>query len=89
MKVSGEQVEIIMTALQDYRSNLYLNDNDTATIQKVTDVILSIENQQKSLNMEQKKIMVPMYEVETGSETGIELEDNYNMKPGGCVNCDE
>jgi len=89
MKVSGEQVEIIMTALQDYRSNLYLNDNDTATIQKVTDVILSIENEQKSLNMEQKKIMVPMYEVETGSETGIELEDNYNMKPGGCVNCDE
>ena len=89
MKVSGEQVEIIMTALQDYRSNLYLNDNDTATIQKVTDVILSIEKEQKSLNMEQKKIMVPMYEVETGSETGIELEDNYNMKPGGCVNCDE
>ena len=89
MKLTREESEIVMTALQDYRSNLYLNDNDTATIQKVTDVILSIENEQKSLNMEQKKIMVPMYEVETGSETGIELEDNYNMKPGGCVNCDE
>ena len=82
MKVSGEQVDIIMTALQDYRSNLYLDGNHGAAVKKVSDIILAIENEQPSKDVGQKKIPLPLYEAEiesqVGSETGIELDENYN-----------
>ena len=78
MKVSGEQVELIMTALQDYRSNLYLDGNHGAAVGKVGDLILAIENEQESKDIGQKKILLPLYEAEIGSETGIELEEDYN-----------
>tara|TARA_R110002020_G_scaffold9250_1_gene36560 strand:+ start:364 stop:618 length:255 start_codon:yes stop_codon:yes gene_type:complete len=84
MELTREQSEIIMTALQDYRSNLYLDGNHGAAVEKVSELILNIENNQESKDISQKRIPI-----ETGSETGIELEDSYNMKPGGCVNCDE
>ena len=89
MELTREQSEIIMTALQDYRSNLYLDGNHGAAVEKISELILTIENNQESKDIGQKKIVVPLYETEVGSETGIEIEDNYNMKPGGCVNCDE
>jgi hypothetical protein len=79
MKVSGEQVEIIMTALQDYRSNLYLDGNHSAAVTRVDDLLLAIENEQPSKDVGQKKIVMPLYEAEVGSETGIELEENYNV----------
>ena len=89
MKLTREESEIVMTALQDYRSNLYLDGNHGAAVEKISSLILKLENEQESKDISQKKIPLPLYEAEVGSETGIELEDNYNMKPGGCVNCDE
>ncbi|MAH43426.1 hypothetical protein CL614_06975 [archaeon] len=92
MNLNREQAEIIMTALNNYRGELYVNSNNTDALNKVSDLIRDIEDSMKSKDISQKRIPVTkeMYTAtEVGSETGIELEDNYNMKPGGCINCDE
>ena len=107
MKLDHEQYEIMMTALQNYRGELYINSGDTTVLNKVNDLCQAIEDEKKALDLDQKKIPVTedMYEPKTkeitmaeavdftpdvGSETGIELEENYNQSTNAnCENCDE
>jgi|ETNmetMinimDraft_4_1059912.scaffolds.fasta_scaffold58431_5 hypothetical protein len=84
MNISNEQREIVMTALQDYRSNLYLDGNHGAVVQKITDLIVLLEDDQKSKDLSQKRIPIDI-----GSETGIEQEEHYNQSHNRCINCDE
>lgn len=69
-----------MTALQNYRGELYINNNDTVALGKVSDLIRGIEDEMESKDVGQKKIpvanQVPDGHTEIGSETGIEEEYN-------------
>ena len=66
MKLDHEQYEILMTALQNYRGELYINSGDTTVLNKVNDLCQAIEDEKKSLDLDQKKIPVTedMYKVE-------------------------
>ena len=80
MNLTREQSEIIMTALNNYRGELYINTNDTTTIGKVSDLIGAIEDELKPKDIGQKKIPIQNQvsdgHTEIGSETGIEEEYN-------------
>jgi hypothetical protein len=76
MKLNREQAEIIMTALNNYRGELYINDNDTDTLAKVSDLIRDIEDTMESKDIGQKRIPIEDGDIEVGSETGI--EEDYN-----------
>ena len=58
MKLDHEQYEILMTALQNYRGELYINSGDTTVLNKVNDLCQAIEDEKKSLDLDQKKIPV-------------------------------
>tara|TARA_A100001201_G_scaffold141833_1_gene138277 strand:- start:379 stop:606 length:228 start_codon:yes stop_codon:yes gene_type:complete len=75
MQLSKEQADIIMTALHDYSSNLYLNNNITA----MTDVQDLIKNIEEEMGSES---------IDVGSETGIE-RDYYNQGKPACEVCDD
>ena len=75
MKLSKEQTDIIMTALHDHSSNLYLSNNITA-MTDVQDLIKEIEEEMGSET------------VDVGSETGIE-RDYYNQGKPNCEVCDD
>ena len=90
MNLDHEQAEIIMTALNNYRGELYINDNNTDALSKVGDLIRDIEDTMESKDIGQKKIPVSdeMYgDTEVGSETGI--EEYYLKNTKNCENCDE
>ena len=42
MKLDREQAQVIITALQNYRSELYINNNDTETLAIVDDLCKKI-----------------------------------------------
>ena len=69
-----------MTALNNYRGELYINNNDTTALGKVSDLIKGIEDEMESKDMGQKKIPIANQvsdgHTEIGSETGIEEEYN-------------
>ena len=73
MKLSHEDTNLIITALQDMRANLYINNN-IKEMHKVSKVIKSIENEIKSKDLSQKKIMLTDGNDNVGSETGIERD---------------
>ncbi len=75
MKLSEEQTDIIMTALHDHSSNLYLSNNITA----MTDVQNLIKEIEEEMGSET---------VDVGSETGIE-RDYYNQGKPNCEVCDD
>lgn len=75
MKLSKEQTDIIMTALHDHSSNLYLSNNITA-MTDVQDLIKEIEEEMGDNT------------VDVGSETGIE-RDYYNQGKPNCEVCDD
>ena len=75
MQLSKEQANIIMTALQDHSSNLYLNNN-IAAMSDVQDLIKDIEEE------------MCIETVDVGSETGIE-RDYYNQGKPNCEVCDD
>ena len=75
MKLSEEQTNIIMTALHDHSSNLYLSNNITA----MTDVQNLIKEIEEEMGSET---------VDVGSETGIE-RDYYNQGKPNCEVCDD
>ena len=75
MKLSKEQTDIIMTALHDHSSNLYLSNNITA-MTDVQNLIKEIEEEMSS------------DAVDVGSETGIE-RDYYNQGKPDCEVCDD
>ena len=104
MKLDHEQYEIMMTALQNYRGELYIDGSNSQVLDKVNKLCKDIEDEKASLELKQEKIPVTedMYEVkknkitkaaeypsDVGSETGIELEANYNQGMKLCENCDE
>ena len=65
MKLDHEQYEILMTALQNYRGELYINSGDTTVLNKVNDLCQAIEDEKKSIDKDQKRIPVTedMYKV--------------------------
>tara|TARA_R100000406_G_scaffold96180_1_gene93059 strand:+ start:1083 stop:1310 length:228 start_codon:yes stop_codon:yes gene_type:complete len=75
MKLSEEQTDIIMTALHDHSSNLYLSNNISA----MTDVQNLIKEIEEEMGSET---------VDVGSETGIE-RDYYNQGKPNCEVCDD
>lgn len=75
MKLSKEQTDIIMTALHDHSSNLYLSNN-IAAMTDVQDLIKEIEEEMGNNT------------VDVGSETGIE-RDYYNQGKPNCEVCDD
>jgi hypothetical protein len=88
MKLSHEDTNLVITALQDMRANLYINNN-MEEMHKVSKVIKGIENEMESKDVSQKKIMISDGTTEVGSETGIE-EDYQNQIPRkNCEVCDD
>ena len=88
MKLSHEDTNLVITALQDMRANLYINNN-MEEMHKVSKVIKGIENEMESKDVSQKKIMISDGTTEVGSETGIE-EDYQNQIPRkNCEGCDD
>lgn len=75
MQLSKEQADIIMTALHDHSSNLYLNNNITA----MTDVQNLIKEIEEEMGSES---------IDVGSETGIE-RDYHNQGKPACEVCDD
>ena len=92
MKLDREQAEIIMTALNNYRGELYINNNDINTLGKISNLIKEIEDTMESKDVGQKKIPVTeeMYTaIEVGSETGIEEDYNNHIPRQKCEVCDD
>ena len=88
MKLSHEDTNLVITALQDMRANLYINNN-MEEMHKVSKVIKGIEDEMESKDVSQKKIMISDGTTEVGSETGIE-EDYQNQIPRkNCEVCDD
>jgi len=81
MKLDHEQYEILMTALQNYRGELYINSGDTTVLNKVNDLCQAIEDEKKVLDLDQKKIPVTedMYEVKKSKE--ITMAEAVNFVP--------
>lgn len=88
MKLSHEQTTLIITALQDMRANLYINNN-IEEMHKVSKVIINIENEMESKDLSSKKIMISDGRTEVGSETGIEEDYNNQIPREKCEVCDD
>jgi len=88
MNLTHEDTNLVITALQDMRANLYINNN-IEEMHKVSKVIKGIENEMESKDVSSKKIMLNDGKIEIGSETGIE-EDYQNQIPRKkCEVCDD
>ena len=79
MKFTHEDTNLVITALQDMRANLYINNN-LEEMHKVSKVIKGIENEMESKDVSQKKIMISDGTTEVGSETGMVDEDDEAVK---------
>ena len=94
MKLDREEAQIIITALQNYRSELYINNNDTQTLAIADKLCKNIEEEMEAKDISQGKIPVTedMYTVKdednVGSETGIERDYALQGKPN-CEVCDD
>lgn len=88
MNLTHEQTNLIITALQNMRAELYINNN-LSEMNKVSSVIQNIETEMESKDLSQKKIMISDGRMDVGSETGIE-EDYQNQIPRKkCEVCDD
>jgi len=88
MNLTHEQTNLIITALQNMRAELYINNN-LSEMNKVSSVIQNIETEMQSKDLSQKKIMISDGRIDVGSETGIE-EDYQNQIPRKkCEVCDD
>ena len=88
MNLTHEQTNLIITALQNMRAELYINNN-LSEMNKVSSVIQNIETEMQSKDLSQKKIMISDGKIDVGSETGIE-EDYQNQIPRKkCEVCDD
>jgi len=88
MNLDREQAEIIMTALQNYRGELYIDGSNSLILDKVNKLVLDIEDEMESKDVGQKRIPVTEDMYQIGSETGIEADYALQGKPK-CGNCDE
>tara|TARA_R110002020_G_scaffold42654_2_gene124673 strand:+ start:100 stop:363 length:264 start_codon:yes stop_codon:yes gene_type:complete len=87
MKFTHEDTNLVITALQDMRANLYINNN-LEEMHKVSKVIKGIEDEMESKDLSQKKIMLTDGSNDVGSETGIERDYALQGKPN-CEVCDD
>ena len=79
MKVTKEQAKIILTALQNYSAEAYINGNNDKMLES-QDIIKEIEEEMGEGDDTQS--------VSVGSETGIE-RDYYNQGKPDCEVCDD
>ena len=88
MNLTHEDTNLVITALQNMRADLYINNN-IEEMHKVSKVIKGIEDEMESKDLSQKKIMISDGRMDVGSETGIE-EDYQNQIPRKkCEVCDD
>jgi hypothetical protein len=88
MKLSHEDTNLIITALQDMRGNLHIN-NKIEEMHKVSKVIKEIEDEMESKDISSKKIMLSDERMDIGSETGIEEDYNNQIPRRKCEVCDD
>ena len=88
MKLSHEDTNLVITALQDMRANLYINNN-IEEMHKVSKVIKGIEDEMESKDLSQKKIMISDGRMDIGSETGIEGDYQNQIPRKKCEVCDD
>ncbi len=103
MKLDREQADIVMTALQNHRAELYIDGSKSEEMEKVSKIILTIEEEMEAKRLDQQKIMINEQKVKdfndkskivdtnftgVGSETGIEEDYRQQDKPG-CEVCDD
>ena len=102
MNLDHEQAEIIKTALDNYRAELYINNNDTNTLAKVNELAKQIEIEMQPKDLSQKRVLLAEMDYkgarfklidsnendDVGSETGIERDYALQNKPN-CEVCDD
>ena len=88
MKLSHEDTNLVITALQNMRADLYINNN-IEEMHKVSKVIKGIEDEMESKDLSQKKIMISDERMDIGSETGIEEEYQNQIPRKKCEVCDD
>ena len=101
MNLTHEQTTLIMTALQNMRAELYINNNlsemnkvsevinNIEEMHKVSKVIKGIEDEMESKDLSQKKIMISDGRMDIGSETGIEKDYQNQIPRKKCEVCDD
>jgi len=101
MNLTHEQTNLIITALQNMRAELYINNN-LSEMNKVSSVIQNIETEMESKDLSQKKVLLAEVDYkgarfkltdsnendDIGSETGIERDYALQNKPN-CEVCDD
>jgi len=88
MNLTHEDTNLIITALQDMRGNLHIN-NKIEEMHKVSKVIKGIEDEMESEDISSKKIMLSDERIDIGSETGIEEDYNNQIPRRKCEVCDD
>lgn len=88
MDLTHEDTNLVITALQNMRADLYINNN-IEEMHKVSKVIKGIENEMESKDLSQKKIMISDGRMDIGSETGIEEEYQLQIPKKKCEVCDD
>tara|TARA_R110002020_G_scaffold55264_1_gene153422 strand:- start:14479 stop:14811 length:333 start_codon:yes stop_codon:yes gene_type:complete len=58
MKLDHEQYEILMTALQNYRGELYIDGSNSQVLDKVNKLAQDMENEKESKEIKQERIPV-------------------------------
>ena len=58
MKLDREQADIVMTALQNHRAELYIDGSQSEKMEKVSKIILTIEEEMEAKRLDQQKIMI-------------------------------
>lgn len=88
MDLTHEDTNLVITALQNMRADLYINNN-IEEMHKVSKVIKGIEDEMESKDLSQKKIMISDERMDIGSETGIEEEYQLQIPKKKCEVCDD
>ena len=88
MNLTHEDTNLVITALQNMRADLYINNN-IEEMHKVSKVIKGIEDEMESKDLSQKKIMISDGRMDIGSETGIEKDYQNQIPRKKCEVCDD
>jgi len=76
MDLTREQAELIITALHNYSSDLYLNDN-IVKVTEIQDLLKEIEEEMEAKNLESQKKMIKGFRKQDfqNDEKKIEVEE--------------
>lgn len=86
MILTDEQSTLITTALQNMRSEMYIQSS-LSKMGEISELIKMIEEETQPKDLSQKIIMLEDIPIEVGSETGIEEYAN-ELPPRNCEVCD-